>query len=131
MKRKAIRILLCLFLGMWSTLAFSQAKKTITGYVKDNNGNPIPGATIKVAGTKKGAATDGTGKFSIEAASTDNLQLTSVGFEPKELRVGDQSNLTIVLNTSTSALEGVVVTALGIKQQKRSSGLCHYYHPGR
>ena len=45
-----------------------------------------------------------------------------MGFEPKELRVGDQSSLTIVLNTSTSALEGVVVTALGQKQQKRSLG---------
>ena len=122
MKRKAIRILLCLFLGMWSTLAFSQAKRTITGYVRDNNGNAIPGATIKVAGTKQGVATDGAGKFNIQAASTDNLQLSSVGFEPKELHVGDQTSITIVLNTSTSALEGVVVTALGISQQKRSLG---------
>ena len=122
MKRKAIRILLCLFLGMWSTLAFSQAKRTITGYVRDNNGNAIPGATIKVAGTKQGVATDGAGKFSIQATSTDNLQLSSVGFEPKELHVGDQTSITIVLNTSTSALEGVVVTALGVNQQKRSLG---------
>ena len=59
MKRKSIRLLLCMFLGMWSTFAFSQVKKTITGYVKDNSGNPIPGATIKVVGTKKGVASDG------------------------------------------------------------------------
>ncbi|MGH2564026.1 MAG: TonB-dependent receptor plug domain-containing protein, partial [Ginsengibacter sp.] len=122
MKRKAIRLFLCLFLGMWSTLAFSQAKKTITGYVRDNNGNAIPGATIKVMGTKKGVASDGTGKFNIEAAPGDNLQFTSVGFDPKQLQVGDQSNITLVMITANSSLEGVVVTALGIKQQKRSLG---------
>jgi iron complex outermembrane recepter protein len=122
MKRKAIRLFLCLFLGMWSTLAFSQAKKTITGYVRDNSGNPVPGATVRVEGTKKGVASDLTGKFTIEATATDNLQLTSVGFEPTQMHVGDQSSLTIVMNAAKSELEGVVVTALGQKQQKRSLG---------
>lgn len=123
MERKTIRLLLCLFVGMWSTLAFSQAiKKTITGFIKDDTGNPIPGATIKVMGTKKAVATDATGKFNVDAAPTDNLLITSVGFEPKEILIGNQSGVTITLNTATSSLEGVVVTALGIKREKKSLG---------
>jgi iron complex outermembrane receptor protein len=122
MKRKSIRLLLCMFLGMWSTFAFSQAKRTITGYVKDNTGNPIPGVTIKVHGTKSGVASDGTGKFTIQAAPSDELQLSSIGFQSKQIQVGDQSSLNIVLENSNSSLEGVVVTALGVKQQKRSLG---------
>jgi len=122
MKRKKIRLFLCLFLAMGSTLAFSQTKQTITGNVQDGNGNPVPGATVKVIGTKRAVASDPTGKFKIEASPNERLEITSVGFEPKEVSVGDQSSITIVMNTATSALEGVVVTALGQHQQKRSLG---------
>ena len=122
MKKKSIRLLLCLLVTMWSSFAFSQAKKTITGYVKDDSGNPIPGATVRVAGTKIGVASDATGKFSIQAASTDNLQVSSVGFDAKQVSIGSQTSITIVMTANNSALEGVVVTALGQHQQKRSLG---------
>ncbi|MEO8764034.1 MAG: SusC/RagA family TonB-linked outer membrane protein [Ginsengibacter sp.] len=122
MKRKMNRLLLCLLLGMWSTLAFSQAKKTITGQVKDDSGNPIVGATIKVAGTKTAVATDATGSFNLQATSNDRLTITSVGFEKKELQIGNQSEVTITLGIVKSSLEEVVVTALGIKRSPRSLG---------
>ena len=122
MKRKTFRLLFCLFMGIWSSVAFSQVKNKITGEIKDNNGNPIIGATIKVVGSKTAVASDATGKFTIEAASTDQLLITSIGFESKEIRIGNQSVIPITLNTATSSLEGVVVTALGIKREKRSLG---------
>ncbi|MDP4283988.1 MAG: SusC/RagA family TonB-linked outer membrane protein [Bacteroidota bacterium] len=121
MKRKTIRLLLCLFFGMLSTLAYSQARK-ITGSVKDNSGNPIPGATIKVMGTKNGVASDGTGKFSIEAESTNDLQITSVGFSPKEIQVGQNTVLDVILEPSVNSMNEIVVTALGIQRQKKSLG---------
>lgn len=122
MKRKTIRLLICLLVGMWSTLAFSQAKKTITGLIKDNTGAPLTGVTVKVKGTKSGVASDAAGRFTIDAATTDNLVITSVGFEKKELRVGNQSVITVTLEVSAASIEGVVVTALGIKREKRSLG---------
>ncbi|MEO8413898.1 MAG: SusC/RagA family TonB-linked outer membrane protein [Ginsengibacter sp.] len=123
MKRKTIRLLLCLFMGMLSTLAFSQAKKTIMGEIKDSTGGgPLPGATIRVVGTKTAAVTDAAGKFRVEAAPGDNLLITSIGYQSKQVHVGDESVIAVSLNSSASSLEGVVVTALGIKQQKRSLG---------
>jgi len=122
MKKKPIKLLLCLFFGIWSTFAFAQVKKTITGFIKDNSGNPISGVTVRITGTKTGVATDAEGKFKLTATATDNLIITSVGFEQKELNVGQQSVISVTLNSATSAIEGVVVTALGIKKQKRELG---------
>ena len=122
MKKKSIRLLLILFMGMWSTLAFSQAKKTITGAVKDDAGAPVIGATVKVAGTSTATATDEDGNFSVQAASTDQLLITSVGFENKQIAVGNQSEISVTLSRTNSALQEVVVTALGIQKQKKSLG---------
>ena len=122
MKRKSIRLLLLLFMGMWSTLAFSQVKKTITGVVKDDTGVPVAGATIKVAGSATAVASDDEGNFKIEASSSDKLVVTSVGFGKKEIPVGNQSSIAVILNKENSSLQEVVVTALGIRKQKKSLG---------
>lgn len=122
MKRKSIRLLLLLFMGLWSTLAFSQAKKTITGVVQDEAGAPVIGASVKVVGSTTGVATDADGNFSIQAASTNQLLITSVGFDEKQVTVGNQSEISITLNRANSALQEVVVTALGIEKQKKSLG---------
>src|SRR5690242_13498963 len=102
MKKKSIRLLLMLFMGMWSTLAFSQAKKTITGTVKDDAGAPLIGATVKVVGTKTATATDAEGNFSIQAASSNQLEITSVGFESQQVAIGNQSEINITLNRANS-----------------------------
>lgn len=122
MKRKSIRLLLVLIMGMWSTLAFSQAKKTITGVVIDDTGIPVLGATVKVVGSKTAVASDENGNFTIEALPTDHLLITSVGFEQKEISVGNQSAISVTLNKTNSSLQEVVVTALGIRKEKKSLG---------
>jgi TonB-dependent SusC/RagA subfamily outer membrane receptor len=109
-------------MGLWSTLAFSQAKKTITGVVQDEAGAPVIGASVKVVGSTTGVATDADGNFSIQAASTNQLLITSVGFDEKQVTVGNQSEISITLNRANSALQEVVVTALGIEKQKKSLG---------
>jgi TonB-linked SusC/RagA family outer membrane protein len=109
-------------MGLWSTLAFSQAEKTITGVVQDEAGAPVVGASVKVVGSTTGTATDADGKFSIEATSTNELLITSVGFDSKQVTVGNQSSISITLNRANSSLQEVVVTALGIQKQKKSLG---------
>src|SRR5580704_2013351 len=103
MSRKTMRLLLCFFAGMWSTVAFSQGKNPVTGEIKDNSGHPVIGATIRVVGTKAGVATDESGKFSILAAAADHLVITSVGFETKEIKIGNQTSISVRLNTAPSS----------------------------
>ncbi len=116
------RILTLLLLSAFSFPCFAQGQKTINGYLKDTDGNPVVGATISVKGSTRAVASDAAGRFAIEASPSDNLVITSVGFEKAQINVGSQSSLTISMNTAKSELEGVVVTALGQKQQKRSLG---------
>ena len=122
MERKTTRLLLCLLLGMWSTLAFSQGKKTVTGLIKETNGTPLSGVTILVKGTKTSAVSDANGTFKVEATPKDNLVITSVGFDSKEVAVGNQSVITISMATVTGSMGEVVVTALGIKREVKSLG---------
>lgn len=95
--------------------------RAITGKVTDNNGAAVPGVTVMIKGNSGGTVTDSDGNFSIDVTNDAAvLVFSSVGFETKELVVGSQSVINVALETSTSALNEVVVTALGIKRDKKA-----------
>ena len=97
--------------------------KTITGTVKDPSGMPLPGASVAVIGTNKGASTDFDGMFSIDGvASTDKILISYVGFENQELTVGSQTTFDITLAESAEALEDVVVVAYGSQSRTKVTG---------
>jgi hypothetical protein len=97
-------------------------QKVITGVVKDNDGEIVPGANVVVKGSTNGTITDLNGKFSIHANSKDVLVISFIGYKTLELTVGNQSALDIVLTSESEALQEVVVTALGIKREKKALG---------
>ena len=101
---------------------FAQTK-TITGTVKDPTGMPLPGASVAVIGTNKGASTDFDGMFSIDGvANSDKLLITYVGFVEQELNVGSQTTFDITLEESAEALEDVVVVAYGSQSRTKVTG---------
>lgn len=116
--RKTLSTLTVLLLC--SVLAWSQSK-TVTGRVTNANGDPIPYATIKVKESNTGTAADQDGKFSIAASTNAVLVVTAAGFSPHEVNIGNQSEVNITLQ-ATSNLQEVVVTALGIKREKKALG---------
>ena len=61
------------------------AMAQITGTITDNNGNPMPGVSVVVKGTKRGTSTDASGKFSIEASKGETLIISIIGFQTKEV----------------------------------------------
>jgi len=99
-------------------LAFAQTR-TVSGTITDANGLPVPGATVAVKGVKGGTSTDANGKFTIHITGNALLIVSGIGFETQELRVGDSPNVMIVLKQGNSSLSEVVVTALGIRRDKR------------
>lgn len=110
---------------MMSLLLFqfsAMAQNMIKGNVTDaSTGNVIVGATITVVKTKLNTATDAKGDFSIVANTGDQLTISSVGYASKTIFVNNNLML-IQLSTSTSELDEVVVTALGIKREKKKLG---------
>lgn len=116
-----MRKFLVFFVGLLLCAILSHAQsKVITGRVTDAKGNPLPGASIKIKGSKIGTSADADGGFHISAPSGAVLVFSGVGFAPHEVKVGEESNLTISLKVSESNLSEVVVTALGIRRDKRT-----------
>lgn len=94
----------------------------VRGQVTDDQGQGIPGVSVQEKGTNNGTATDGDGRFNIRVAGASSiLVFSSVGFVTREVAAGN-GNLTIRLSQDVRSLEGVVVTALGIKREERALG---------
>lgn len=97
----------------------------VSGVVLDNEGDPLPGATIQVLGKADASATSNMdGKFNLRAPQTAVLTVTFVGFKTKTVRLkkGEKFPITISLEDDSKALNEVVVTALGITREQKSLG---------
>ncbi|MFT3827118.1 MAG: SusC/RagA family TonB-linked outer membrane protein [Chitinophagaceae bacterium] len=118
--RKILSLMLPLLIGCINLLAQS---RTVSGSVSDEKGTPVPFATIKIKGTTKGTTADATGAFNLEVQNASVvLQISSQGFTPQELTIGDQRKLTISLQSNSQLKEVIVTTALGVSRTKRSVG---------
>jgi TonB-linked SusC/RagA family outer membrane protein len=94
----------------------------ISGTVKDALGGALPGASVRVKGTGIGTSTDINGKFALNAPENAILVVSYAGFQTKEVPIGSQTTINIVLTEDTKQLTDVVVTALGIKKERRALG---------
>jgi TonB-linked SusC/RagA family outer membrane protein len=108
--------ILTLFLAFVVQLTFAQ-EKTISGVVTDDNGLPLPAATVLVKGTTNGTSTDFDGNYSITANTGDVLQFSYVGYSTMEKTVAASNTVSVSL-VPDNELEEVVVTALGIKRKE-------------
>lgn len=96
-----------------------QQSSHITGTVTDGT-DPIVGATIKVKGATNGTVTDINGRFSIDVKPGTMLEISYVGFSTKEVRAS--RGMSVVLEEDRKVLDEVVVTALGIKRDRKALG---------
>jgi len=111
---------LVLLLVLVAQISFAQ-ERAVSGVVSDNTGMPLPGVSVLVKGTQSGTQTDFDGKFSIRATSSQVLIFSYVGMKTQEV-TASSSTLNVKLASTAVELEGVVVTAFGIKKQKRALG---------
>ena len=93
--------------------------KFVTGTVYEENG-PLPGAYVIVEGTNNGVQTDFDGRFSLEVSEGERLSFSYVGYKTQQIPV-HASNINITLEAD-NALNEVVVTAQGLKREKKASG---------
>lgn len=100
----------------------AQQKKTITGVVTDDLGEPIIGANVIEKGTTNGIITDINGKFTLDIALGAVIQFSYIGYNTQEVKVGNQSTLAIQLVEDTQALSEVVVVGYGIQRKVTTTG---------
>lgn len=120
------KLLLTLFTAgicIFYSFSLSAQQKAITGTVTSADGrNPLPGVTVRVSGTNRGSTTNADGQFQIEASKGETLEFSSIGFQTRQVRIEGNNKISISLSPSQSSLGELVVTALGIKKERRALG---------
>ncbi|WP_054720036.1 SusC/RagA family TonB-linked outer membrane protein [Marinifilum fragile] len=97
-------------------------QKTVTGTVVEESGMSLPGVSVVVKGTTVGTVTDVDGKFQIAVDESSVLVFSFVGMTTQEITVGSQSVIDVVMAADALQVDEVVVTALGIKREKKALG---------
>ena len=113
-----ITALLCFFIS-------SVSAQSITGTVTDDNGEGVSGASVVEKGfPKNGTLTDGSGKFTLDLkGKTIMVVITSIGYERAEVKVSSGQSNNIVLKTSNSSLDEVVVGYQSVKRRTTTSAI--------
>ncbi|MFK7814647.1 MAG: SusC/RagA family TonB-linked outer membrane protein [Maribacter sp.] len=119
--RTKLNGILTLFFALIVQITFAQ-EKTVSGTVTDQDGLPLPGASVVIKGTTTGSQTDFDGLYSINAEEGATLVFSYVGQKTQEIVVGASNSINAQLDLDAQALDEVVVTALGIKREQKSLG---------
>lgn len=99
-----------------------QAKRLVSGIIKDEEGNPIIGANVVEKGTANGTITDIDGRFSLHVSDNAILAVSYVGYKEQQANVGNRSKMEIVLQEDAEALDEVVVVGYGVMKKKDLTG---------
>lgn len=111
------------FVFFISGQVLAQDQKKITGTVSDKAGKtPLPGVSVQVKGTEQGVTTDEEGKYSIQAPSGAVLEFSFVGYGTREVRVGADTKIDVLLAQSVDKLDEVVVVGYGERQRRNLTG---------
>lgn len=102
------------------SLKETQTQTQITGIVTNADGRPLSGASIVIKGTTTGTSTNAQGQFSISANRGQVLVIRYIGFITREIVVGQESNINVVMALQSDAIEEVVVTGLGMQLDRRT-----------
>jgi TonB-linked SusC/RagA family outer membrane protein len=120
--RKILHLVLLLCSSFLCTLQLYAQQKTISGKVLGENNEPLIGATVKVSGTNRSAFTGSDGSFQIQASAGETLEISYVGYEAQRVKVGSGNSIGVSLKKLDASLNEVVVTALGIKKERKALG---------
>lgn len=113
-RRNCKRLVASALLLFLSTIAFAQSK--ITGTVKDANGEPLIGVSVVEVGTTNGTVTDIDGNYVLNVKPGAKLRISYVGFNPQEIKSGNNSQ--VILKEDNKTLNEVVVVGYGTMRRK-------------
>ena len=101
-------------------LTNNQQKQTVKGTVKDANGEPIIGASVKVKGSTGGTVTDIDGNFTLDAPAGAELEISSIGYLKQVVKA--KATVAIVLKDDSQTLDELVVVGYGVQKKENLTG---------
>jgi ferric enterobactin receptor len=116
------RFMLSVFVLLLLSVTLMAQNIRVSGKVTDKKGQPIPGASVIVEGSTTGTLTNPDGIFVLNAPARAVLQFAFLGYETQKVPVNSNNVINITLNESSVVMEELVVTALGIKKDKKALG---------
>ena len=123
MKELYRRLSLSLALLLMLSSAVLAQERMVSGTVKDENGDGMPGVNILVKGTASGTASDADGKFNLSVPSNDAvLVFTFIGYGTKEVSVGSRTVVDEVLVPDQTSLDEVIVTGYSVESRRQVTG---------
>lgn len=94
----------------------------VTGKVTDKSNLPIPGVSVTVEGVRGGTATDANGAYTLNVPANGLMVFSAIGMETVKVQVNNRAVVNVTMSESAILLEDVVVTALGIKKERKALG---------
>ncbi len=119
--KKRLLVLKITFLSLLTLLGYAQ-DMSLRGTVTEEGGGPIYGVNVTVKGTNQGTITDDKGQYSINVKKGATLTFSYIGYVGQDVAVGNSSVINISLAPQSTVLNEVVVTALGIRKEKKALG---------
>lgn len=122
--KTTIQLFLCLISiqSLWYGNVTAQTNYALRGKVSGANAQPLSGVSIALKGSTRGVSTNENGEFEIEAKRGDILVLSYVGYASQQITVTDAKRIDVSLTASGATMNEVVVTALGIRRERKSLG---------
>jgi len=120
MKQNLRKFIFFSFLLLTAQVTFAQEKEIKGTVTSKADGIPLPGVNVIVQGTSTGAQTDFDGNYSLTASVGDILSFSYIGMTTIEITVGDSNTINVQFEEDATALDEVVVTALGIKKERKA-----------
>lgn len=130
--RSFLPLFICCLMGTYSMFADDNSSKmnnsievsqsTVTGVVYDENGSPLPGASVVIKGTTTGVVTGFDGDYSIDANADATLVFGYVGYSSQEIAVNGRSTINVNMEIDASQLDEVVVVGYGTQKKGEVTG---------
>ncbi|SKC63344.1 SusC/RagA family TonB-linked outer membrane protein [Ohtaekwangia koreensis] len=117
-----MKIKLLLSFCLWLLTFLANGQTTVSGTVKDDTGQALPGVNIIVKGTSLGTTSDTEGKYAIAVPADGVLLFSFIGYKSQEVSIGDRTGVDVVLSPEVTSLDEVVVVGYGTQKRSNLSG---------